>query len=34
MFEYIEVLYNRQRSDSTIDYQSPYGYEEARRKAV
>ena len=33
IFEYIEVFYNRQRLHSTLDYQSPAAYEEARLAA-
>jgi len=34
IFEYIEVLYNRQRLHSTIGYQTPSGYEEQNRNAA
>jgi len=33
IFEYIEAFYNRQRLHSTLDYQSPAAYEEARLAA-
>ena len=32
IFEYIEVFYNRQRLHSTIDYQTPLGYEKENQK--
>jgi len=34
IFEYIEVFYNRQRRHSTIDYQTPLGYEESSQKVA
>lgn len=34
IFEYIEVFYNRQRRHSTIDYQTPLGYEERHLKVA
>ena len=34
IFEYIEVFYNRQRRHSTIDYQTPLGYEKECRKVA
>ena len=34
IFEYIEVFYNRQRRHSTIDYQTPLGYEKTNREIV
>ncbi len=34
IFEYIEVFYSRQRRHSTIDYQTPMGYEQDRRDAA
>lgn len=34
IFEYIEVFYNRQRRHSTVDYQTPFGYEERHQKVA
>ena len=33
IFEYIEVFYNRQRRHSTLDYQSPAGFEKVASAA-
>jgi putative transposase len=31
LFEYIEVFYNRQRLHSTVDYNTPYEYDQSHQ---